>query len=82
MSHRQELILKRDLLDKNAECIEEQGTSPPQNQRQKKPQNQTPTIHLLRNSLRNNYFFFPLRIHPFTHYARLIWTTRVRHLLL
>lgn len=26
MNHRQDLILKRDLLEKEAECIDEQGT--------------------------------------------------------
>lgn len=55
MNHRQDLILKRDLLDKEAECIDKQGT-------QIANQPNKPAITcVLQNCLRKLvcFFFFP-----------------------
>lgn len=77
MNHRQDLILKRDLLDKEAECIDKQGT-------QIANQPNKPAITcVLQNCLRKLvcfFFFPPPQTASFTPYARLIWTTRMRHL--
>lgn len=58
MSHRQELILKRDLLDKNAECIEEQGTSPPPKPTTKKTPKPNPHNSFITKLTQKQLFFF------------------------